>query len=107
MGVYENNIVPIKIVHLAEHVSKMKRISLDEALVYIYINPMYKRLYDEQMRLCHDSTVVVRKPSLFRNGVLDAQAAILQLRAYKTYDQLSFHTEKVIKTLKFIETIDA
>ena len=39
MSVYENNIVPIKISHLAEYVSQRKRISLDEALVYIYSNP--------------------------------------------------------------------
>ena len=50
MGVYEENIIPIKIAHLAEHVSKVKRISLDDALVYIYVNPMYKRLYDEKAK---------------------------------------------------------
>jgi hypothetical protein len=47
MGVYEESIIPIKIAQLAEYVSKTKRISLDDALVYIYINPMYERLYDE------------------------------------------------------------
>ena len=35
-----------------------------------------------------------------------AEAAILQLKAYKTYDQLSFHTDRVIKTLKFVESIE-
>ncbi|MBO7114245.1 MAG: DUF3990 domain-containing protein [Bacteroidaceae bacterium] len=44
--------------------------------------------------------------NLFESGVLSAEAAILQLKAYKTYDQLSFHTEKVIKTLKFVESIE-
>ena len=34
MGVYEEQIVPIKISRLAEYVSRRKRISLDEALVY-------------------------------------------------------------------------
>jgi hypothetical protein len=33
MGVYEENIIPLKISHLAEHVSKVKRISPDDALV--------------------------------------------------------------------------
>lgn len=47
MGVYEENIVPIKIASLAEYVSERKRISLDEALVYIYLNPMYRELYNE------------------------------------------------------------
>jgi len=46
MGVYEDNIISIKIAHLAEYVSRMKRVSLDDALVYIYVNPMYERLYD-------------------------------------------------------------
>ena len=47
MGVYEDNIVPVKIANLAEYVSERKRISLDEALVYIYTNDMYDELYDE------------------------------------------------------------
>ena len=44
--------------------------------------------------------------NLFESGVLDAQAAILQLRAYKTYDQISFHTDKAIKTLQYQESFD-
>lgn len=56
MGVYENNIIPIKIAHLAEYVSQVKRISLDDALVYIYVNPMYERLYNEQARWWYLST---------------------------------------------------
>lgn len=44
--------------------------------------------------------------NLFESGVLSAEAAILQLKAYKTYDQLSFHTKKVIKALKFVELIE-
>ena len=56
MGVYEENIIPIKISHLAEHVSKVKRISLNDALVYIYANPMYERLYDENAKWWYLST---------------------------------------------------
>ena len=41
--------------------------------------------------------------NLFESGVLSAEAAILQLKAYKTYDQLSFHTERVIRALRFVE----
>ena len=62
MGVCEENIIPIKIAHLAEYVN------------------------------------------LFESGVLSAEAAILQLKAYKTYDQLSFHTDKT--TIRFIEPIE-
>lgn len=47
MGVYEDQIIPIKISALAEYVSQRKNISLDDALVYIYSNPMYKELYNE------------------------------------------------------------
>ena len=47
MGVYEENIVPVKIANLAEYVSEKKRISLEEALVYIYSNDMYEELYNE------------------------------------------------------------
>lgn len=50
MGVYEDNIIPIKIARLAEYVSERKRISLDEALVYIYSNDMYAELYNEGAR---------------------------------------------------------
>ena len=56
MGVYEENIVPVKISHLAEYVAVRKRISLDEALVYIYSNPMHKQLYDEEAKWWYLST---------------------------------------------------
>ena len=35
---------------LAAYVARVKRISLDDALVYIYVNPMYKKLYDEEAK---------------------------------------------------------
>lgn len=44
--------------------------------------------------------------NLFESGVLSAEAAILQLKAYKTYDQLSFHSARVIMTLKFVKVIE-
>lgn len=40
--------------------------------------------------------------NLFESGVLSAEAALLQLKAYKTYDQLSLHTARVIGVLKFV-----
>ena len=42
--------------------------------------------------------------NLYESGVLDASAAIAQLRAYKTYDQLSFHTKRVMNELKYVES---
>ena len=44
--------------------------------------------------------------NLFESGVLSAEAAILQLKAYKTYDQLSFHSAQSISTLQFIESME-
>lgn len=60
MGRYEENIIPVKISRLAEYISRRKRISLDDALVYIYSNPMYKELYDERAKWWYLST-----PALF------------------------------------------
>ena len=56
MSTYEEKIIPIKISQLAGYVAKVKRISLDDALVYIYVNPMYKRLYDEEAKWWYLST---------------------------------------------------
>ena len=56
MGVYEEQIVPIKLSRLAEYVADRKRISLDDALVYLYVNPMYDRLYDEGSKWWYLST---------------------------------------------------
>lgn len=44
--------------------------------------------------------------NLFESGVLSAEAAILQLKAYKTYDQMSFHTERVINSLRFVDSFE-
>lgn len=44
--------------------------------------------------------------NLYESGVLDAPAAIAELKAYKTYDQLSFHTAKVIGALRFVESYE-
>ena len=56
MGVYEEQIVPIKISRLAEYVSQRKHIFLEEALVYVYTNPMYDKLYDEGAKWWYLST---------------------------------------------------
>jgi len=44
--------------------------------------------------------------NLYESGVLDAPAAIAELKAYKTYNQLSFHTKRVLDALKFVESYD-
>ena len=68
MGIYEKNIIPIKISQLAVYVSKVKRISLDDAIVYIYVNPMYERLYDEKAKWWYLSTEALYEEfELWRN----------------------------------------
>ena len=172
MGVYEEQIVPIKITRLAEYVSQRKRISLEDALVYIYSNPMYDRLYDEGAKwwslstealynefesariaerrnipheefefytyclekyaqakgltglqalallkrygaddflidhydLLHtQGTGVNSRSEKKEKSVIVAPAAIAELKAYKTYNQLSFHTPCVIQALRLVE----
>ena len=44
--------------------------------------------------------------NLYESGVLDAPAAIAELKAYKTYNQLSFHTQRVISALRFVESYE-
>jgi hypothetical protein len=39
----------------------------------------------------------------FENKFMDIESAIKELRTYKLADQISFHTEKSIKLLKYIE----
>jgi hypothetical protein len=44
--------------------------------------------------------------NLYENGILSPSAAIAQLKAYKTYDQLSFHTLRAISALVYIESYE-
>lgn len=50
MSNIEEHIVPIKIAHLANLVAERKRISLQEALTFVYVNPMFPELYDEHSK---------------------------------------------------------
>ncbi|MDR0833871.1 MAG: DUF3990 domain-containing protein [Candidatus Symbiothrix sp.] len=42
---------------------------------------------------------------LYEQGILTADAAIEQLKSHTLFDQLSFHSEKALKNLKYINTI--
>lgn len=44
--------------------------------------------------------------NLYESGIINATTAIAELKAYNTYDQLSFHTEIVIKELRFVESYE-
>ncbi len=41
--------------------------------------------------------------ALYEGGIIDKQNLIFELKAYKLVDQYLFHTDKAVKTLKFIE----
>lgn len=43
--------------------------------------------------------------SLYENGELSAEAAVVQLRTHVLFNQVSFHTEKVLAQLRFMESI--
>lgn len=44
--------------------------------------------------------------SLYENGVLDAPAAIEQLKTHQLFDQLSFHSSKACSLVTFIESFE-
>lgn len=44
--------------------------------------------------------------TMYEKGDLSAVAAIVQLRTHTLFDQLSFHTQKAVRTLTFIEFLD-
>ena len=44
--------------------------------------------------------------NLYESGVLDAPAAIAELKTYQTYNQLSFHSARVISKLRFVESYE-
>lgn len=75
----------------------------DEAWLYFVTDCRKSRGHDYDLvqgPVANDK--VFTTVNLFESGVLSAEAAILQLRAYKTYDQLSFHTARVIGALRFV-----
>lgn len=79
----------------------------DEAWLYFVADCRKSRVHDfdlVQGPVANDK--VFTTVNLFESGVLSAEAAILQLKAYKTYDQLSFHSERVIGSLRFVESYE-
>jgi hypothetical protein len=41
--------------------------------------------------------------ALYVDGTINAEAAIAQLKYFESNDQLSFHTERALEQLKFVE----
>jgi hypothetical protein len=42
---------------------------------------------------------------LYERGIYSAEYAIEQLKSHTLFDQLSFHTEKALKKLKYVKMI--
>lgn len=79
----------------------------DEAWLYFVTGCRKSRGHDYDLVLgpvANDK--VFTTVNLFESGVFSAEAAILQLKAYKTYDQMSFHTDRTIGTLRFVEAYE-
>ena len=43
--------------------------------------------------------------SLYENGELGAEAAVVQLKTHVLFNQVSFHTDKALSQLHFVEAI--
>lgn len=99
MSVYEDNIIPIKIAHLAEYVSRVKRISLDDALVYIYVNPMYECLYDEDAKWWYLSTKALYEEFELRRD-RQSQDVHKQVFEFYTYCLENYATRKRISGMQ-------
>ena len=83
------------------------RISGDEA--FTIIDKIYrgkgKNSYDLIMGpVANDQLYATIR--LYEQGVVTADAAIEMLKTHKLFNQLSFHTVKVIPLLKFTESIE-
>lgn len=79
----------------------------DEALLYFVADCRKSRRHDYDLvqgPVANDK--VFTTVNLFESGVLSAEAATLQLKAYKTYDQMSFHTARAIASLRFLESME-
>lgn len=76
-----------------------------EWLDFVVANRRYAPLHDYDIVLgpvANDSLYATI--SLYENGELSAEAAVVQLMTHVLFNQVSFHTEKVLTQLRFIES---
>lgn len=77
-----------------------------EWLDFVVANRRYAPLHDYDIVLgpvANDNLYATI--SLYENGELSAEAAVVQLKTHVLFNQVSFHTEKVLTQLRFIESI--
>lgn len=76
-----------------------------EWLDFVVANRRYAQLHDYDIVLgpvANDNLYATI--SLYENGELSAEAAVVQLKTHVLFNQVSFHTEKVLTQLRFIES---
>ena len=77
-----------------------------EWLDFVVANRRYALLHDYDIVLgpvANDNLYATI--SLYENGELSAEAAVVQLKTHVLFNQVSFHTEKALSQLHFVESI--
>lgn len=77
-----------------------------EWLDFVVANRRYAPLHDYDIVLgpvANDNLYATI--SLYENGELSSEAAVVQLKTHVLFNQVSFHTEKVLAQLRFVESI--
>lgn len=77
-----------------------------EWLDFVVANRRYAPLHDYDIVLgpvANDNLYATI--SLYENGELSAEAAVVQLKSHVLFNQVSFHTEKALPQLRFVESI--
>jgi hypothetical protein len=77
-----------------------------EWLDFVVANRRYAPLHDYDIVLgpvANDNLYATI--SLYENGELSADAAVVQLKTHVLFNQVSFHTEKALSQLHFVESI--
>lgn len=99
MGVYEEQIVPIKIASLAEFVSRKRKTTWYDALIYIYSNPMYKELYNEGAKWWYLSSEALYEEFEKRRKERSVEASF-EAFEFLTYTMESYARSKGISGLQ-------
>ena len=77
-----------------------------EWLDFVVANRRYAPLHEYDIVLgpvANDSLYATI--SLYENGELSAEAAVVQLKTHVLFNQVSFHTDKALSQLDFVESI--
>lgn len=77
-----------------------------EWLDFVVANRRYAPLHDYDIVLgpvANDNLYATI--SLYENGELSAEAAVVQLKTHILFNQVSFHTDKALSQLNFVESI--